>query len=216
MYIFVYTALMPTSRSTTDHPEPGADLRARVLRAAAQTFAKDGYERTRMTNVANVAGVSRASLYKHFSTKADLLRALNESVISEWRVWLQASVAVAPTVREAIDRWLREGLTENARIDAIRVLTAEDAQGDLLLDHGATQRALDETRQVLSLVLRRGIETGEVRPEIDVEATASALQSLLLGLQRNRATERPIASLAGGRDVEALIELVLGGLLATS
>ena len=205
---------MQTSRTTTVHPEAGADLRARILRAAAQTFAKDGYERTRMTNVAAVAGVSRASLYKHFSTKADLLHALNESVISEWRVWLQASVAVAPTVREAIERWLREGLTETARIDAVRVLTAEDAQGDLLLEQGATQRALDETRQILSLVLRRGIETGEVRPEIDVEATAGALQSLLLGLQRNRATERPIASLAGGRDVEALIELVLGGLLA--
>lgn len=57
---------MPTSRPTTDNLEPCADLQARVLGAAAQSFAEDGYERIRVTNVAAVAGVSRASLYDHY------------------------------------------------------------------------------------------------------------------------------------------------------
>ncbi len=194
--------------------EDARDLRLRILRAATRSFSEHGYDGTRMTRVARDAGVSRATLYKRFSTKAELLRALNEFVISEWRVWLQASVAVAPSVRVAIDRWLREGLTDEDRTQSVRALTAEDAQGELLLDQAITERGLEETRQVLALVLRRGVESGEVRRDLDVDATARALQSLLLGLQRNRATTRPIAALEGERDVDALVDLVLAGLLA--
>jgi AcrR family transcriptional regulator len=169
-----------------------------------------------MTSVARAAGVSRATLYKYCSTKPELLRALNEFVISEWRIWLHESVAVAPSAREAVERWLREGLTDAWRLEAVRVLSAEDTQGELLMDRGATRRALDETHRVLSLLLQRGIEAGELQPELDVDATARALQSMLLGLQRNRATDRPIAALERDRDIDALIQLTLGGLLVAS
>lgn len=192
----------------------GSHVRERILRTAAQCFAKDGYQRTRMTSVARLAGVSRAALYKHFSTKAELLRGLNEFVIAAWRTWMQESVAIAPSARDAVERWLREGLADRWRVQAVRVLTAEDAQGDLLMDGGTTRRALGETRRMLALVLRRGIETGELRPDLDVGATAHALQALLLGLQRNRASDRPILALERRREVDALIDLVLGGLLA--
>ena len=66
---------------------------------------------------------------------------------------------------------------------------------------------------MLAEVIRHGLETGELRPGIAPDATAHALQALLLGLQRNHATERPIVALENDRDVDALIELVLGGLL---
>lgn len=190
------------------------DVRERILRTAAECFAKDGYERTRMTSVARIAGVSRAGLYKHFRAKAELLRALNDFVIASWRIWMQDSVAATPTAREAVERWLREGLADGWRVQAVRVLTAEDAEGDLLMDHGATRRALAETHRMLALVLRRGVETGELRAGLDADATAHALQAILLGLQRNLAAERPIVAIERRRDVEALVELVLGGLLA--
>lgn len=205
---------MPQRAIPAGRTARSSDLRERILHAAAECFAKDGYAHTRMTRVARVAGVSRAALYKHFSTKAELLRALNEFVIATWRVWLQESVAVAPTAREAVGRWLREGLDGGWRIQAVRVLTAEDAQGDLLLDRGATRRALGETRRMLALVLQRGIEAGELRADLDVDGTAHALQAVLLGLQRNRASDRPILALERRREVDALVDLVLGGLLA--
>jgi len=207
-------AVMARRAIAVDEVERSTDVRERILRTAAECFAKDGYERTRMTSLARLAGVSRATLYKHFSTKAELLRALNDLVIGAWRVWMQESVAVAPTTREAVARWIREGLGEAWRIEAVRVLTARDAEGELIMDRGTTRRALGETHRVLARVLRRGIETGELRSGIDVDATAHALQAMLLGLQRSLASDRPVAALHSRRDVEALIDLVLGGLVA--
>lgn len=205
---------MPERAITADRAAGDPAVRERILRTAAQCFAKHGYERTRMTSVASGAGVSRAALYKHFRAKAELLRALNDFIIAAWRTWMQDSVAASPTAREAVERWLREGLTDGWRIQAVRVLTAEDAQGELLMDHGATRRALGETHRMLALVLRRGVDAGELRTGLDVDATAHALQAMLLGLQRNRAATRPIVAIERRREVDALVDVVLGGLCA--
>lgn len=188
--------------------------RDRVLRAAAACFAKDGYAQTRMVAIARSAGVSRAGLYKHFASKEDLLLALNQKVITDWRAWTEESIAQAPSAREAIERWLREGLTDRERITAVQVVTAEDAQQALLTDHGATRQALHDTQGILEQVLANGVETGELRDDLDVRATAKSLQAILQGLLRNQLAERPIATLEGTADIDALVELVLGGVVA--
>ncbi|MBW2500427.1 MAG: TetR/AcrR family transcriptional regulator [Deltaproteobacteria bacterium] len=190
--------------------------RERILRAAAECFAKDGYQRTRMVNIAQAANVSRAALYQHFPGKGDLILALNDYVISEWRVWTQESVALAQTASEAIERWLRDGLADSWRLTIARVVTAEDAQGELLMDHGATRNALVETRRVLSAVLRRGVESGELRSDLDIDSTAHDLQAILLSLLRNHASERPIVTIERRKELDALVALVLRGLAASA
>lgn len=52
------------------------DPRKRVLlEAALEVFARHGYRKTSMEDVAQTAGVSRQGLYLHFPTKEDLFRA---------------------------------------------------------------------------------------------------------------------------------------------
>ena len=203
---------MPHGSRQDEQLDFSLPTRERILRAAAECFAKEGYERARMVHVAEAAGISRAALYQHFPGKAELLLALNDFVISEWRDWMQESVARSHTACEAIARWLRDGLTDSWRVTVVRVVTAEDAQGELLTDHGATRNALRETRKVLGKLLERGIETGELRADLDVQATAHGLQAVLLGLLRNAASERPIVALERRRELDALVELVLAGL----
>ncbi|MFI7707853.1 TetR family transcriptional regulator [Nonomuraea sp. NPDC049480] len=50
-----------------------AETRARLLRAAADVFARSGYDGTRVADIATAAGVSNGALYAHFGSKADLL-----------------------------------------------------------------------------------------------------------------------------------------------
>lgn len=49
------------------------ETRERLITAAAQCFADDGYEGTRVSEIARSAGVSNGALYAHFEGKADLL-----------------------------------------------------------------------------------------------------------------------------------------------
>jgi AcrR family transcriptional regulator len=50
-----------------------AETRERLLRAAADAFARHGYDGTRVADIAAAAGVSNGALYAHFDSKAELL-----------------------------------------------------------------------------------------------------------------------------------------------
>ena len=49
------------------------DLRTRVLTAAVDLFARQGYERTSVSQVVAAAGVAKGGFYHHFASKEDLL-----------------------------------------------------------------------------------------------------------------------------------------------
>ena len=50
---------------------------ARLLNAALRCFARYGYARTSMTDIATEAGLSRTILYKHYKSREDAFRALS-------------------------------------------------------------------------------------------------------------------------------------------
>lgn len=58
------------------HRQVAADNRAAILDAATGLFLELGYERTSLAKVAERAGVSKATLFKQFPTKAQLFEAM--------------------------------------------------------------------------------------------------------------------------------------------
>jgi len=54
--------------------------RCRILEAAADQFAKQGINRTRLSDVASAAGVTRGAIYWHFTDKEALITAMIDSV----------------------------------------------------------------------------------------------------------------------------------------
>ena len=49
--------------------------RANVLNAACEAFARHGYQKASMQDVASAAGMSKSVLFKYFGTKENLYRA---------------------------------------------------------------------------------------------------------------------------------------------
>ncbi len=192
-----------------------ASTRTRILAAAAECFAKEGYQRARMVAVAERAGVSRAGLYLHFPTKEALLAGLNESVIEEWLALSQRTLSAEGSALEAIASWLREGLASEAQLAGVRVVTADETQQALLLDRAATEQALDQTLRMLASVLRRGVRSGELTSDLDANSTAQGLQAVLLGLLRNHVSERPLVDVRDSRHVAAIVSLVTRGIART-
>ncbi|MBC7972115.1 MAG: TetR/AcrR family transcriptional regulator [Verrucomicrobia bacterium] len=64
-----------------------------ILKAALVAFSEFGYDRTTIDYVAQQAKVSTATLYKHFSSKADLFGGIMAQV---WRTDLISSTPVSP------------------------------------------------------------------------------------------------------------------------
>ncbi len=86
--------------------DPPIDVRRRrILDAAMAVFARHGYRKASMDEVARVAQVSRQGLYLHFSTKEDLFR---ETI----RTFLIQSQEAAQAALSATDRPLEERVVQ--------------------------------------------------------------------------------------------------------
>ncbi|HEY8590331.1 MAG TPA: TetR/AcrR family transcriptional regulator [Naasia sp.] len=64
-----------TREPSSYHREIAAQNRQAILRAAGALFLEAGYDRTSLAVVAESAGVSKATLFKQFPTKAELFEA---------------------------------------------------------------------------------------------------------------------------------------------
>ena len=172
-----------------------------IIEATIEALAERGIDGVHCEDVAARAGVGKATLYRRWGGKEDLLIA-----------------AFA-----AMKHPLPEPRGESVREDLITLLTVVAADADdprfaqqYALLHGAGERyprlvaryreqVVEPRRELVRSVLRRGIETGELRPGIDVEVA----MLMLTGAVMARGKHDPTPAAPGFVD-RAVDELLRG------
>jgi AcrR family transcriptional regulator len=141
---------------------PRAERRASILRGAAEAFARSGFARTSMEDVATACGVSRLILYRHFETKEELYRAVLEEVFHRMGEELESGLALGA----------RRGV--GVRI-LLTVAREEPAAFTLLWRHAAREPEFAEYAREL-----RSISVAVLRQFLDLE-TGDAVMDAWMG-----------------------------------
>lgn len=81
-----------------------AATQQRILVAAASLFVERGYERTTIADVADQAGVSRATVFWHFSDKAGLFREAFSFLVRPFRDSLEAGLEELPPEKRLLEQ----------------------------------------------------------------------------------------------------------------
>lgn len=103
-----------------------AQKRARILQAARERLARDGYERMTMADVARDADVATGTVFQYVATKAELLMMVTAA---DWADVLPAAIREAgtvPTPEGAIDALLQPLLVGAERDPATTHLVARE------------------------------------------------------------------------------------------
>jgi len=87
-----------------------ADKRRRVLDGATHAFLNYGFERTTMDDIARAAEMSRPALYLLFRNKADIYRAIADSLFEEAIAGAAAALAAEGPLRERLAAMLEAGI----------------------------------------------------------------------------------------------------------
>jgi AcrR family transcriptional regulator len=98
--------------------------RRRLLAAAEETFARDGFEAARLEDIARRAGYTRGAFYAHFRSKEDIFFALLEDWVGERIREVNALLAKQETPARRL-RALREHYLETARDRRLLLLALE-------------------------------------------------------------------------------------------
>jgi AcrR family transcriptional regulator len=156
-----------------------AETRERLLRAAADVFAAQGFDGTRVAGIAAAAGVSNGALYAHFDSKADLLV---DALRTHGRGLLADVFATEPDVP----------ITDLLVLIGRRLARRRDARGYLTVEAlVAARRDEDVARPMrdyvgeradwLAGLMRAAQADGEVDPALSPDALAHFCLLLAVG-----------------------------------
>jgi len=165
---------------------PAHQARREELAAIAYTqVAERGLEGLRVREVAAAAGINHATLIYYFPAKADLVAAVVDHVVG---LLLTPAVTPAPTPDQKVIRRLAHELDDvGARLDQqpdiFRVLTELQLRGGRDPQvAGALARMDDAWHDYLAAMLRSGIESGELRADLDADRATTVLTVVFRGL----------------------------------
>jgi AcrR family transcriptional regulator len=155
---------------------PAAGLRRSALRSAMKLLREEGWDAVTQARVAAASGVGRATVYRYWSDRTQLIR---DAVV--------ASLVVTPHIlptgefrADLIDelRYLRHYLTENDLAPVLAALVDRaEWEPDLM------QVKCDLVDQGMSMVhslVARAVADGTLRPDVDPNASVSVLAGPLL------------------------------------
>ena len=148
----------------------GGSRRAALLAIAARLFAERGFKNTTVRDIAEEAGILSGSLYHHFASKEAMVDELLDTF--QTQLWEQYDAI------DASDRTPREKLEAVVRVsfDAIDQHHSEVAifQTDAAYLSGFERFAYLEERnkrfrELWTRLLSQGVESGELRADLDIE-----------------------------------------------
>ncbi len=155
------------STSSPERTRHGRDKRQLILDAAIAVFARTGYHRSRVSDIAREAGIAYGLVYHYFKNKEQILDTIFEE---QWSSLLDALEAIAAGANSTEDKLLSiAALILNAyrvRSDWVKVLVFEIQRSSRFSDPDQI-RAMGRLFQIVARILREGQQAGELRGDLD-------------------------------------------------
>lgn len=170
--------LMSTATKTRGRPR-SEDVDSGILESVLDALSQAGVAGVRIERIAANAGVSKASIYRRYESKEELIIAAIQH--------MRQQVPVVPATGTARERLLallsgtraNMSRSRDARV-MMAVMNSHEQESDLV--HLVYERILQPRRELLRSIITEGIESGEFSASIDIEVMTPLLVGPMLYL----------------------------------
>lgn len=162
-----------------------AEVRDRIIQAAIESFSQTGYDKTKMDDIARRLGLSKGTLYLYFKSKNDLFLAIcemsmkdNDTQDAHLFTKKENAASDAEEIYDNIRR--RERGNDRVMLEMVVESTRNPRLKKAMYEH-----YLRVHEHVLEGVKKK-IDQGFIRKDVDASGLAIALVALYDGLAVNR------------------------------
>jgi TetR/AcrR family transcriptional repressor of nem operon len=163
----------------------GDETRQMILERAAEVFNRKGYFGASMADIMQATGMEKGGIYNHFGSKDDLALEAFDYAVDLVRQEFQQALK---DKRDAIDRLeaivgvyraMPGGIPIAGGCPVLNTAIEADDTHPVLRDHA--RRTMDEWREFIIRVVDKGIERGQIRPQVNPDELATFLIATLEG-----------------------------------
>ncbi|NMB90569.1 MAG: TetR/AcrR family transcriptional regulator [Chloroflexi bacterium] len=157
------------------------ETRSRLLAAAVQVFARQGYENANINHISETAGYAKGTVYNYFASKQELMLAVLDDVGQAHGEFIAGRVRAAAGPLQRLEQFFVSGFDYVAgHPDEARVLITTLYSADLAFRQRLAQIYLPMFELVAREIISAGQEQGLFR-DVNPMATGSMLMTLYLG-----------------------------------
>lgn len=157
--------------------------RRQIINAARKLIIKRGSEHITVREIAKAVGITEGDIYRHFKSKKDILYLLVEDIEDTWVGEITRANDEDDSLLEVIDNVLREHISaiERRRGASFQVIAEIISLGDVRLNKKVSE-VMNKYIGCLADLLSRGVKSGEIREDVNLEAAATVLFGIIQGL----------------------------------
>jgi AcrR family transcriptional regulator len=154
-----------------------------IVNAAKRLIIKHGSENLTVRAIANEVRLSEGALYRHFKSKRDILALLVDTIEADLLGDIKTNNIAGDSYSNILDTILRGHISAIKQRQGIsfQVIAEIIGLGDKKLNKRVSEiiaKYIDELKNLL----RKGVESGELRKNLNLDGTALLLFGMIQGL----------------------------------
>src|SRR6266567_9412367 len=202
-----------TRHATTAPPETarGTSKRERILRAATDVFAKNGYFNAKVAEIAKAAGVADGTIYLYFDGKEDLLITIFREHTRNYLQSLERDLAHVRRPEERIRIAIRHHLESLGRDRNLAIVAQVELRHSLKFMSLLSQQEVADYLNMIRKVVEHGQTDGTFRrnlhPQLVAKSVFGILDEMVTSWILSEKESSPV------EQADQIAELILTGLL---
>src|SRR5438309_7666392 len=185
--------------------------RERILRAATDVFAQNGYFNAKVSDIARAAGVADGTIYLYFDGKEDLLTSIFRDHTRSYLQSLERAVADVNSPEQRIRIAIRHHLETLGRDRALAIVAQVELRHSLKFMALLSHQEVGDYLGILRNVVEQGQSDGTFRRNLHPQLVAKAIFGVLDEMVTSWVLSEKEYAL--GDQAEQVADLILNGLL---
>ncbi len=187
------------------------DIKLNLINEARVIFAKNGYNKATVDNIAKSAGKGKSTFYYYFSSKEEIFKSVIEQEANLFRAKILESISIEANASIKIKKYITTRLVIfNELINLFRAISDNDIERLSFIDD-IRNKYEKEQINIIKIVLLDANDRGELDLN-DVDLVAETIAVILKGLEYNMAFNPKEMSEIENR-VSKVIDLIYKGIM---
>ncbi len=162
------------------------ETRQEILSATLKLLSENNYSGISMGTIAKVCKITKPAIYYHFKNKQDLFEQLTLYIMEKVNGIVAEHTELSARVRlTGICDSLFKAAVQSPYVVSAYLTMITDPGFKYLHEVEEFIAQFDQLNVAIIQIIKRGISSGEVNPDIDPEVTARIYQSTILGFLEN-------------------------------